>query len=388
MNVINKNVSIILLMIGLSMILNQPCLASIEASNRYEAIRPAIIQLSDDRTVVKTVNDLKTSIGKARVINPISKDELVAIEKRIHNEIFIVGHGDREGIKICTSKLKWNELREIIDQSPSFKHYILACYSSDIESHPKIIRTFNGLIDADIALTVCKATREIIFVSQKAQMTTERSVGKIFPLKNPIEEIVKSYQIQILELWVNKIQNNDFQFLTIGWYRGLWWDRYPGTVSRPVLYDHLDRDYYGINPYSVYTRNGNNFEARQDPPSVGDLYSFLLTIFIWIVGAVLGGLFVAAGVPIIGVIVSFLLMLLGVAAGQLLDWFLRDELGSIWNYVKDRKLHKIWFVPYAYSFYWKMGKVWWLGITLYVANPVVPLIVPCFDIPMEQVTNW
>ncbi len=256
------------------------------------------------------------------------------------------------------------------------------------------------MVDADIALVATKATREIIsasqkaqkeeilFGGQKAQIATERSVGKIVPLKNPIDEIINRYNQQIFELWANKIQNNDFQFLTIGWYRNLRWDRYPGIISHPVKYDHLDRDYYYINPYSTYTRNGDRFEARQDPPIVGDLFSFLLTIFIWIVGAVLGGIFALAGFPIVGVIVTFLLMIMGVSINLLVNTFLKDEYGSVWNYVKDRRLHKIWFVPYAYSFSWKIGKIWWLGFTLYVGNPTVPLIVPSFDIPMEQVTNW
>ncbi|MFX0086337.1 MAG: hypothetical protein ACFFAU_11695, partial [Candidatus Hodarchaeota archaeon] len=180
----------ILIGLSISFAFIQPVSSSIEASRLRIALNPVIIQLDKDKTVSYVVNELKTSIESARIENPNSKEELLKIERQSHGEIFIIGHGYHNGIQFDSTIIEWSELESLIDQSPSYKHYILSCYSSQIGGHNKIIRTFDKMVDADIALVVTKTTRKLIEIQLNELAAYERTLEKSIELKNHQNQIV------------------------------------------------------------------------------------------------------------------------------------------------------------------------------------------------------
>jgi hypothetical protein len=385
-NINRKIVVSISLTICILMIYTQPTIASIQASNLYEILRPIIIQLDDDETVVQASNDLQALIKDAIIMTPVSKLDLIKIEKKAISEVFLVGHGEPEGVQFHSNMLEWRELEKIIDQSPSFEHYLLSCYSSQIQSHPKVLRTFHGLVDVDIAILAIQFSRELVsLVKQEAP-------------RESINQVALSHKDQMLELWEDKLENNGFQYLGTGWWRGLKWDKYPGTTSYPVYYDHLYRQRYSIDPDVEFEKHkpNNKIHVHQTPKHMMDLYMITEAIFYWIfvfvleyyASLVIMALFTGVWVIVATAVVSFLLLLLGLSIDAILNGVLRDELGAVWSVVKDPKLNYLWFVPYSFQYYLKLGQCWYLNFEHLLTAPFNPIIYPDTSIPGVYVKNW
>jgi len=367
------------------MIATQPIMASIEASTRYENLRPVIIQLDSDETITKATNDLQATIKSARIVNPVTKEDFIEIEKKTYSEVFIVGHGDSSGLQFISGHLTWDEVSEAIDLSLSFKHYILACYSFVLDNHPKVIRTFKGLVDVDIALVVTKATREVISLTAKESPDTN--------------QIIVGYQKEVLNIWKNKLENNDFEFLTtISYWRGWYWDRYPGDNYNSISYDHPNRAIHSISMYSTCVRpntqhNVHVVQLDKNVVSLIDAVYTILVLFFSVVattyiGIALAEVLTVAALGLASIIIGVAVGILGILIHELLNLFLKDEEGAIWGVMRDIKLNKFWIWPISIEYYLKLGAVWWLGITHFLANPTIPLIVPTLTGNNRQIRTW
>ncbi|MFX0087973.1 MAG: hypothetical protein ACFFAU_20135 [Candidatus Hodarchaeota archaeon] len=200
-------------------------------------------------------------------------------------------------------------------------------------------------------------------------------------MKNHQNQIVNICQRQILDLWKDKLESGEFSFLTTGYYRGMWWDRKPGSIYYPVEYDHLYRPSYSINPAYDFYKLREKMHVWQFSKYVDDVLLILVDIILAIIGFI-------PGVDIIAsVVLAFLLILLGIDINFLVNYYLTDESGCIWGFVKDARTNYLWFIPYSISFGLKLGSVYWLGTT-YIFGILNPIIIPSFDIPLGYIKNW
>lgn len=112
--------------------------------------KPLIIKLGDDKAIDYTVEKILVFAPTVSVISINDLNALKSTSLPIAGYIIYVGHGAENGLLIGDNLVSWNDVKNVIQNSPS-SYMIAACYSKAGEIEGKATFSFPGKVDVDSA---------------------------------------------------------------------------------------------------------------------------------------------------------------------------------------------------------------------------------------------
>lgn len=233
----HKNIyGILTLVIFLMGAFADPIMDSFAILRLTEANTPVIIQFGTDEATSTAANSLSSYLNEKVRLNP-TLAEFINIERSHYTEIFIIGHGTEQGLLIGENILKWEDLAEIVDTSPSSRHSILACQSNSLMENEKVILGFDGIVDAEVATSIAIAKHDlfkwiqtdyrfhkIIYAEMNEPLTSSYDLSFITlkeDLKSDMIDKIEGYYTEISLLSLKKATSN--KLLPLGWLDDWMW---------------------------------------------------------------------------------------------------------------------------------------------------------------------
>jgi len=256
---------------------------------------------------------------------------------RAVGEVIYVRHGTQQGIKVKGNIISWENFAKEIHRFPSKTIYVAACYSENLAKiaeknrSNKIIFGFKGLVDVDEAAYITTAT----ITATKGDMEKAQKL---------LKELTEIMFGKIIEPWKYKL----WLLYETKQIRGIWHVKcYP---YRPgyVKYTHPDN-------YIHYDIPVDGWWEKGDPSylAVVHIPPWAVALSAAALGALLGEMFGGHLAAAIGAVLAVAFEIAGVS-------YMSDENGEGWFWIKDYKQYKLWGVPYAIQFDWKLGGVCWI----------------------------
>ena len=112
-----------------------------------------------------------------------------------------------------------------------------------------------------------------------------------------------------------------------------------------IKYPHPDRDYYGISPYSVWSKEGVKLYHNQIDHDKSENAKIGIVAVFGVIGLLIGATLAPPWGAVIGGTVGLVLGAIAAGAGVVLQ----DELGCVW-----------WWISIDFMD-WLSGNLWWLG---------------------------
>lgn len=132
------------------------------------------------------------------------------------------------------------------------------------------------------------------------------------------------------------------------------WDGVEFVKGTDIKYPHPDRDYYGISPYSSWSRTGVKLYHYQLDRDTSDILPDAVALACLIAGTIIGTMIGPPYGTLIGGITGAVLGFIAEIGGAVL----KDESGCIW-----------WWTSTAFLD-WLITNAWWLG-PLAIISPIL-----------------